>query len=281
MPIENRPFTEQERAAFRNDRELLKRMQNEPEYLANVERFTNAIVNPDSAEMAEIEAIVLDNLENNVADSELREKLRPNYRAACKRLIFSPDFYAAVQRPAVHIEVDRISSIEKAGVRMANGELHELDVIALATGFQADKFMRPMQISGRNSVSLDEFWADRPKAYLAVSMPDFPNFFMLNGPNGPVGNFSLIDIAEHQWSYIAQLIDLITTGQCREVCVQHQAFEQFDRERIEAARTTIFGTGCQSWYLDAEGVPATWPWNQQRFRDAMAAPDLRDFEMNG
>lgn len=279
MPVENRAFTEEEKASFRNDPELLKYMQNEPNYVANVERFTNAIVEPDSAAMHEIEAIVRQNLEDNVKDPVLREKLRPNYRAACKRLIFSPDFYEAVQRPAVEVAIGGIEAIEPTGIRSVDGTLHELDVIALATGFQADQFMRPMNIVGRNGTELNAVWSERPRAYYAISIPEFPNFFMLNGPNGPVGNFSLIDIAEHQWHYISQLIDKLASGECREVSAKKEALEAFDRERIEAAKSTIFGSGCQSWYLDAEGVPATWPWTQDRFREEMAAPRMDAYEL--
>ena len=279
MPVENRAFTEEEKASFRNDPELLKYMQNEPSYVANVERFTNAIVEPDSPAMHEIEAIVRQNLEDNVSDPELREKLRPNYRAACKRLIFSPDFYAAVQRPAVEVSIGGIEAIEADGIRSADGTLHELDVIALATGFQADQFMRPMNIVGRNGVELNTVWRERPRAYYAISIPEFPNFFMLNGPNGPVGNFSLIDIAEHQWQYISQLIDKLASGECREISARPEALEAFDQERIAAAKSTIFGSGCQSWYLDVEGVPATWPWTQERFREEMAAPRMDAYEL--
>lgn len=279
MPVENRAFTEEEKTSFRNDPELLKYMQNEPEYVANVERFTNAIVEPDSPAMHEIEAIVRQNLEDNVRDPELREKLRPNYRAACKRLIFSPDFYEAVQRPGVEVAIGGIDAIEPDGIRSSDGTFHALDVIALATGFQADQFMRPMNIVGRNGVELNAVWSERPRAYYAISIPEFPNFFMLNGPNGPVGNFSLIDIAEHQWHYISQLIDKVACGECREVSARPEALEAFDRERIEAAKSTIFGSGCQSWYLDAEGVPATWPWTQDRFREEMAAPRLDAYDI--
>ena len=63
--------------------------------------------------------------------------------------------------------------------------LHELDVLVLATGFHADAFMRPMNIIGRDGRTLDDAWSERPNAYLSISIPDFPNFFMLNGPNGP------------------------------------------------------------------------------------------------
>ena len=127
---------------------------------------------------------------------------------------------------------------------------------------------------------MQSFWADRPKAYLAVTRPDVPNLFMLNGPNGPVGNFPLIDIAEHQWHYIAQLIDKVRTGECAGICASREALEAFEKQRIAAARTTVWFTGgCKSWYLDAQGVPASWPWNYQRFVDEMKEPKWSEFEL--
>ena len=98
--------------------------------------------------------------------------------------------------------------VEERGGVTAVRQLHELDVLVLATGFRADRFMRPMQVIGRGGARLDELWAQRPVAYLSVSIPGFPNFFMLNGPNGPVGNFSLIEVAELQLAYILQLVEL-------------------------------------------------------------------------
>ena len=279
MPVENPAFSEEEKDAFRNDPALLKLMQKHPEYLANVKRFTHGIINPDSEEMHAIEAIVLANLEQNVQDPELRERLRPTYRAACKRLIFSPDYYKAIQHPNAQLETAGIRCIEAKGVRTTDNRLHECDVIALATGFRADRFMRPMNIIGRNGITLNDAWAIKPSAYYAISIPQFPNLFMLNGPNGPVGNFSLIDIAELQWGYIEQLITLLSSGRYREISAKQQALEAFDKKRIAAARQTIFGSGCNSWYLDVEGVPATWPWSYADFEHAMQKPVLDDFEL--
>ncbi len=279
MPVENGFFSEEQKQAFRNDPELLRYMQNEPEYLASVKRFTDAIVKVDSPEMAQIEAVVLENLEKSVRDPVLKEKLRPNYRAACKRLIFSPDYYEAIQHPNSELVTEGIECIEETGIRTCDGQLHELDVIALATGFKADMFMRPMNVVGRDGVRLNDIWEKRPSAYLAVTMPDFPNLFMLNGPTGPVGNFSLIDIAERQWGYIEQLLDRLRRGENREISVRPEAMMDYDQRRIAAAKTTIFGSGCSSWYLDAEGVPATWPWTYQDFADAMQAPELAQFDL--
>ena len=111
-------------------------------------------------------------------------------------------------------------------------------------------------------------------------MPDFPNFFMLNGPNGPVGNFSLIDIAELQWGYIEQLLAKLAAGSGSEISATAEAMYAFDAERIKAAKHTIWYTGgCSSWYLDAAGIPASWPWTYSRFVDAMREPRWQDFDI--
>ena len=105
-------------------------------------------------------------------------------------------------------------------------------------------------------------------------MPGFPNFFMLNGPNGPVGNFSLIEVAELQMAYILQLVALLRAGRCRALSPTEEATARFEAEREEAAKRTIWTTGCRSWYLDDRGIPAVWPWTFDRFREEMARPKL-------
>ncbi len=220
-----------------------------------------------------------DNLEDNVTDPELRERLRPDYRAACKRLIVSPGFYHAIQRPNARLVTERIVGVEGPGVRTADGALHELDVLVLATGFRVDRFLRPIEVTGRGGVSLDEVWAKRPTAYLSMSIPQFPNLFLLNGPNGPVGNFSLIDVAELQVDYLLPLIDLLRSGEYAEIAATTEASERLEAERVEAAKNTVWVTGCRSWYLDDRGIPAAWPWTFGRFREVMARADLADFEL--
>ncbi len=169
---------------------------------------------------------------------------------------------------------DGIECIEATGIRTRDGRLHELDLLVLATGFKADQFMRPMNVVGRNGLKLNDIWAKRPNAYLAVAIPEFPNFFMLNGPTGPVGNFSLIDVAEQQWGYIAQLIERLRSGASQEISVTQNAMDTYEQARLAAAKNTIFASGCNSWYLDAEGVPASWPWSYSRFKEAMTKPQL-------
>ena len=276
MPQENPAYSDEERTELGQHPDLLSERRQSLSDLFDL--FSNAVVDSESAEIKMVERACLANLEDNVHDPDLRERLRPTYRAACKRLILSPDFYDAIQSPNADLVTDGIERIEPGGVRTTDGRLHELDVLVLATGFKADAFMRPMSLVGRNGITLDEAWSPRPAAYLSISIPEFPNFFMVNGPNGPVGNFSLIEVAELQVRYILQLVERIRAGDCREVSATHEALADFERAREQAAQHTVWVTGCRSWYLDDRGIPAVWPWSFVRFRQAMEAPDPEAFE---
>lgn len=278
MPIQQFDYSDEDRDAFRADTAKIDAIRYGDDYWGGIRRFNAGIVDPNSAEMREISELCLKNLEENVHDPVLREKLRPNYHAACKRLIYSWGYYDAVQKPNVSIETGTIARFEEDGIRMADGTFHELDVVALATGFKVDRFIRPTKVLGENGVDLDIFWAKKPTAHYAVSLPGFPNFFMLNGPSGPVGNFSLIDIAERQWDYLTQLMAPVLNGKAVSVAPTSQAHADYDARRIKAAKKTVFATGCSSWYLDGDGVPLTWPWGYDAFADAMAKPDLSQFQ---
>lgn len=277
MPVPQFDYTDEEREAFRKNPKLIDDIRYNKEYWDAIIRFTDGITNIDGPEMAQIEEICRQNLENSVKDPVLREKLRPNYRAGCKRLIYSWCYYDHVQKPNVYVETGSIECVEPDGVRMKDGTFHPLDVLVLATGFHADRFIRPASVIGRAGKTLDDAWAVRPTAYYAMALPDFPNFFLLNGPTGPVGNFSLIDIAEAQWTYVAQLIDRLKEGNARAVEPTKEAMADYEVRRIAAAKKTIFGSGCTSWYLDDTGVPASWPWSYQAFVDAMEKPNYEDF----
>jgi len=278
MPQENPEYSEEEKAGFRRRPERMRQLQEDTSRLFR-EGFSNAVVDAESPQMKNIEDMCRANLEDSVKDPELREKLRPDYRAACKRLVISPDFYEAIQKPSAELVSEGIERVEAKGVRTRDGRLHELDVLVLATGFRVDRFLRPMEVIGRDGIRLDDAWAERPVAYLAISIPGFPNLFMLNGPNGPVGNFSLIEIAELQFDYIMQPVELVRSGRCKQVGATEQATERFDAERSEAAKKTVWMTGCRSWYLDDRGIPATWPWTFDRFRKEMSKPQLAHYHL--
>lgn len=277
MPQENADYTSAEKAAFSADENSLRQLR---EKLARrfTESFSDAVIDLESPQFKAIEALCLENLEQQVRDPALRERLRPNYRPACKRLVISADFYQAIQKPNAELVTENIARVEANGIRTLDGKLHELDVIVLATGFATDRFVRPMQVIGRDNTDLNSVWAKRPYAHLAVTMPNFPNFFLLNGPNSPAGNFPLIEAAEVQMNYILQLIDKLRTGQCREISVAASSAKRLEAEHIAAAKKTVWMTGCTAWFLDADGIPFVWPWSIERFYREMSQPAFEDYE---
>lgn len=278
MPQENRPFSAADREALRRDPDSMQALRASLERRF-VQNFSDAVVDADSPRLQAIEALCREHLETTVVDPELRARLRPDYQVACKRLIISSDFYRAIQHPNAELVTERIARIEPEGVRTHDQRLHALDVLVLATGFRTDRFIRPVEVIGAGGRRLDVVWNKRPTAYMCVAVPEFPNFFMLNGPNGPVGNYPLIEVAELQMGYVLQLIELLRTGRCRTVAPRADSTAAFEQARIEAAKRTVWTTGCRSWYLDDEGVPAAWPWTIRAFRDAMAAPQLDHYEL--
>jgi cation diffusion facilitator CzcD-associated flavoprotein CzcO len=278
MPAANPAYSEAEQAEFRRHPETIAALRAEISHMFT-DGFANHLADLNSPQLQGIHDACVANLEQNVKDPALREKLRPNYRAACKRLIMSENFYDAIQRPNATLVTEGIARIEPSGVRTRDGRLHELDVLVLATGFRVDRFMRPMEVIGLHGTALDTVWKNGPYAYQAICVPDFPNFFMLNGPNSPVGNFSLIEVAELQLAYILRLVDEIRSGTCRALGASHAAMGRFDAERRVQARATIWNSGCKSWYLDAGGLPTAWPWTFDRFRAEMTTPRLDDFEL--
>lgn len=279
--VRMRPFnvyTEEDKQRFRDHPELIEDLAKEWLLGEGAKRWINGVVDAKSKEMAELEQQCFNDFENNVKDPELKERLRPDYRPGCKRLVGSWDYYDAVAQPNVEVVNGKIERIVKGGIRMEDGRVLEVDLIALATGFDTSMFLRPATVKGLDGYDLEDFWNPDPKAYLSITMPRFPNLFFLNGPNGPVGNFSLIEVGERQMNYIMHLFDALEQTGATAIQVTQDAYEKFDAVRREAARGTIWATGCSSWYLGSDGVPNVWPFKANFLLGSFSKPDFGAYE---
>ena len=277
IDMSNVPYSDEERAAFRQSPEKMKAVYDHWAHRFNY-RFGRAVIG-DKVEIDRIARLCQANLDNNVHDPELKKQLTPDYVATCKRLIMSDTFYPAIQRSNANLVTAGIERFEKQGIRAQDGNLHEFDVIVLATGFDAHAFVRPMQIRGANGATLKQEWAASNVTHRSIMIPDMPNFFMLIGPNSPVGNFPLILVAERQLAYISQLLAPVQAGECRAIAPRRAATEQFQRDVRDAMKDTVWMSGCSSWYLDKNGVPVTWPWDFDRFEQDMKAPVFSEYEL--
>lgn len=216
-------------------------------------------------------------------DPALLAKVVPAYPPFIKRMLQdNGSWLGALMRDNVALITDGITAIEPTGVRTADGTLHPADVIVFATGFLANKFLWPMEIIGRDGVSLREVWGDEPRAYLGITVPRFPNLFCLYGPGTNLAHAgSIIFHSECQVRYVMGCIaGLLRSGRRRMECRQdvHDAYaERFDARH----RTLVFShPGAGSWYKNAAGrVLTVSPWLLVEYWDWTRAPQLTDYDL--
>lgn len=220
------------------------------------------------------------NLTDNIKDPELLAKLTPDYEPMCKRLIMSTNFYPAMNRDNVELITQGITRVVPNGIVSDDGQTREVDVLVLATGFQAQNYLRPMKFTGENGLTLDQAWRDGVRGFRTVALSGFPNLFTIMGPHSPIGSFSLISIAETQVGYIMKCIEAMRERGAKAIVPTEDATERFNQEVKEAMTKTVWSSGCQSWYIDKNGVPSLWPWSAAKFDSDLAEPDLDEFRLS-
>ncbi len=246
---------------------------------AMVNHFSAATVG-NQKKLARIQQICLRHLKKGVADPELRAKLTPDYKAGCKRLIFCSTFYPAITRPNAHLITDRIARITPTDIETEDGKVHELDALILATGFDPTAFILPTKVTGENGADLGTFWNGAPRAHRAVSMPGFPNFWMVEGPTGPVGNLSLITISEYQIDYIISMLDKMRDEGLAAIAPRQEAFAAYNQQMQERVPETIWASGgCDSWYIDKSGTPNLYPFLPTKYLEDMHAPNFGEYRL--
>lgn len=214
-----------------------------------------------------------------VSDPELRRRFTPPDQPMCKRMIMGNGFYPLFERDDVDLVDTPIERVEEDGIRTSDGVLHPQDVIVLATGFHAHRLMRPMEMIGLGGRRLSDLWSERePFGYRTVAVPGFPNAFTLMGPHSPFGNQSLTEIAETQIDFAMQAIGAWRRREIGWLAPTDAAAERFNDEMRAQVPNTVWTTGCDSWYLGADGLPSLWPWLGSRHVQALARIEPEDWE---
>ncbi|GAA1793241.1 NAD(P)/FAD-dependent oxidoreductase [Nocardioides hankookensis] len=229
--------------------------------------------------MAALRAVWRLHLRRQVRDPELRRRLVPDYPLGCKRVLFSNDWYPALDRDHVEVVTDRVSAIEPGGVRTADGRLHEVDVLVWGTGFAATDYLGTIDVRGVGGVPLREAWAGGARAHLGLTVPGFPNLFCVYGPNTNLGGSSIIQMLEAQASWIAQVARRIATGEARTVGVRREVWEAYDAEMQSRLGSGIWSR-CDSWYRDGGGrITTNWPGQVAEYQRRLASVDWSELEV--
>lgn len=211
--------------------------------------------------LAPLAALSRAHLRRQVPDAALRARLTPTYRIGCKRILLSSDWYPTLSRPNVEVVTAPIARAVPDGLEFADGSHRTLDVLIFGTGFAAREFVAPMQVTGRDGVTLADTWDGLPHAWHGLSVPGFPNFFLMYGPNTFGGSGSAIYMIESQARHIGAAARALGRGHARTIEVRADVHAAFMAELRERQRRTVWATGgCSSWYLDDEGRdPTNWP----------------------
>jgi cyclohexanone monooxygenase len=198
-------------------------------------------------------------LRQQVSDPALRERLTPRYTIGCKRVLISDDWLPTFARPGVELVTDAIEAVTPTGVRVAGGRQIPADAIVLGTGFAAHAFLAPMTIRGRGGRTLNEAWTDGAKAWLGISVPGFPNFFMLYGPNTNLGHSSIVFMLECQVAHVMRCLRKLREARGTAIEIGATPYERYNARLQRRIQGTVF-TGCSNWYVDASGRhTVNWP----------------------
>ena len=214
---------------------------------------------------------------------DLLAKVMPDYPPAAKRIVRDNGVWATtLKRDNVELITERIAAIQPAGLRLVDGSELDVDVIIYGTGFQASRFLTPTKVTGRNGVDLHEQWDGNARAYLGIVVPNFPNFFLLYGPNtNIVVNGSIIYFSECEVHYVMQCLHHVLTTKARAIDCRPAVHDAYNERIDEGNRRMAWGaSSVNSWYKSDSGrVAQNWPFSLLEFWQQTRHVDGADYEL--
>lgn len=276
MPRQDPPYTQGQKSRFRKF-DWMRRLHRLRIYLSFEARFPlfrqNKFLQAFSRKQA------LKHLEAQVPDPELRAKLTPDYPVGCKRILGSDEYYPALQKDNVTLVTDAIDKITADGVVDKAGVTHEADTIIYATGFKPFSLLDGMEIIGPDGQQMSDYFDNGGvRAHNTVSVPGFPNFAFLTGPNSGLGHNSIILMIEAQVGYIVGCLQAMSKRRAKTMDVKSVHSDQYDTQIQADLQESVWLSGCKSWYVGDDGRNYTlWPWSTLKYRRVMRRVDPDDF----
>jgi 4-hydroxyacetophenone monooxygenase len=207
-------------------------------------------------------------------DEDLIGRALPDYPPFGKRILQDGGWFASLRRDNVDLIVEPIDHVSPGGVVTADGSTHGADIIVLATGFHARRFLWPMDISGPGG-RLADLWGDSPRAHLGITVPGFPNLFCLYGPNtNPVAG-SVIFMIECQVDYLLACLELLLAGGHASIEVRQEAFDEYNSLLdAELDQMVWRHSDVSSYFKNSEGhIVTNCPWRLVEYWEMTRRPD--------
>lgn len=219
-------------------------------------------------------------LRAQVPDPALRQRLTPDYRLGCKRVLLSDDYYPALGQPNVTVVDGALAEVRGDVAVGADGSEHPVDVVVLATGFYVTDLPFAEHVVGRGGRRLSEIWGESPSAHVGTTVHGVPNFFLIQGPNTGLGHSSVILMAEAQIEHVVNAVAAMRARELAAVEPTAEAQRAWVEEVDALGEGTVWLTGCDSWYLDATGRNAAlWPGSVPAFQKRVEPFDPSEYHL--
>lgn len=243
------------------------------------ESTVGTFLNPKFSKVTQ--RLALHHLHKQVQDPTLRETLTPNYTIGCKRILISNSYYPALTQPNVTVIGEGVTGVDGTNMQTTSGTFGDFDTIILGTGFQVQNPPIAERIYGTDGVKLRDFAMASGGALSGTTLHNFPNFYMVPGPNTGLGHTSQVVMIEAQVRHMAGLLQAARRTGAKRICATEPAQSNWVANVEERMDGTVWTTGgCSSWYLDAEGRNSTlWPGSTVTFRRKLANPKLDEYEL--
>ncbi len=229
--------------------------------------------------MKPVQAVSRMQINRAISDPELRRKVTPTDKIGCKRIMLTDDWYPALTKPNVDLVTDRVEAVTESGV-VAGGRERPADVLIFATGFKSHGFTAPMEVAGEGGRTLEDAWAGAPSAYLGLTVPGFPNLFLVYGPHTNGGTGSVIFTIECGMRHVLNALAALDETGSRRIEVRPEAAAAFEREIEAALPRTVWHSGCRNWYVDENGNdPNQWPYPFSSYRRRTAQLDRAAYSL--
>ena len=187
--------------------------------------------------------------------TDLFEKVLPTYPPYGKRILLDNGWYQTLCKPSVTLVTEAVAAVTPTGVVTTSGDPYDVDILVWATGFQASRFVSSLEVVGRGGETLYEAWdGDDARAYLGVSVPGFPNLFMLGGPNSFPGSGSFMYFMEVQMRYIARLLAEIRRAGVAAIDVRKDVFDEYNELVDRTSQQTVWThPGTNTYFRNSRG----------------------------
>lgn len=216
--------------------------------------------------------------------ADLVDKVVPTYPPYGKRILLDNGWYAALVRDNVTLVTEAVCEVLDQGVRSSSGEAYDADILVWATGFQASRFVSSLDITGLYGQTLRDAWDDDDaRAYLGVTVPDFPNLFLLGGPNSFPGSGSFMYFMEVQMRYIGRILASMIDANVAAVSTRQDVYERYGDLVDATSQTTVWThPGTNTFFRNARGrLVFVSPFRNVEYWKQAVHSGLDDYELLG